>query len=184
MLFYKILFFFNFINFTNCFNLCIVSAYNEIGRELVYQAIEENLKVLALTSNSELLIPSKDDILNKNKDLALLNYWEHIDLPYENIIFCTNIKPFEKDYSDKLIEKFLCHLPKECKSIHLVTSKNENLGIIKNKQEKLINNCNKDVEKFIYRPKYFYYGNTLLETTERKKIAQEIIENLYFPNLV
>ena len=66
----------------------------------------------------------------------------------------------------------------------MVTSKNKNLGIIKNKQEKLINNFNKDVEKFIYRPKYFSYGNTLLKTTERKKMAQEIIDNLYFPNLV
>ena len=199
MLFYKILFFFNFINLTNCFNLCIVGAYSELGKELVYQSIEDkNLKVLALTSNSELLIPSKGDILNNNKDLALLNYWEHIDLPYENIIFCTSAKPFEKDYSDVLTAKFLCHLPKECKTIHLVSAfgvgdslNNANLGIkimdklylkdvyrAKNKQEELLNNYDGNVEKFIYRPKALSYGDTLLDSTKRQDFAKEILKNL------
>lgn len=207
MLFYKILFFFNFINLTNCFNLCIVGASSGLGKELVYQAIEDkNLKVLGLTSKSELFIPYRGDsfeergnnTIYKNKDLTLLNYWENIDLPYENIIFCTSAKPFEKDYSDVLTVKFLCHLPKECKTIHLVSAfgvgdslNNANLGIkimdklylkdvyrAKNKQEELLNNYDGNVEKFIYRPKALSYGDTLLDSTKRQDFAKEILKNL------
>jgi len=41
-----------------------------------------------------------------NDNLDLYNYWENIDQDYKHLIFCTSVKPFEKDYSYTLLTKF------------------------------------------------------------------------------
>ena len=59
------------------------------------------------------MIPArKIEIRNQEEfnhpNLIKANYWEDISkYSYENIIFTTSAKPFEDDYSDKLMEKVL-----------------------------------------------------------------------------
>lgn len=193
---------------TCSFNIAIVGASGSLGRELVYQATNDrNLRVLGLTSNPSVIYqPYRGDGFEernstpeyKNNNLVLQNYWSGIDNKYDNIIFCTSAGPFQDDYSDKLIYKFLQDLPDSCKSIHLVSAygvgdslENANLGIIameklylkdvyraKNRQEQLLNNLNKEVKKYIYRPKALSYGNTFLEATTRKELAEDILDNI------
>ncbi len=208
--FYKILLFgiLHFINNVQSFNLCVVGASSGLGRELVYQSLQENNKVLALTTKNSILVPYRGDSFQDkgnnisekiiNENLLIQNYWEHITSDYENIIFCTSAGPFEKDYSDILTEKFLCHLSPKCKTISLISAygvgdslNNSNLGIkvmdslylkdvyrAKNRQEKLIANFNSDIKKFIYRPKALSYGKTILKSTSRKEFVETILNKL------
>lgn len=209
MFFYKIiLFLLNFINITYSFNLCIVGASSGLGRELIYQGIEDkNLKILGLTTKSEIYEPYRgnsfedrgNNILYKNNNLVLVNYWDHITSDYDNIVFCTSARPFGIDYSDKLTEKFLCHLSDKCKTIHLISAygvgdslNNSNLGIkvmdslylkdvyrAKNTQEKLLHEYKGNVEKFIYRPKALSYGDTFINSIKRKDLASQILNKIY-----
>ena len=48
----KFLVFLSLICISNSFNLCVVGGKSGLGRELVYQCISSNNKVLALTNNS------------------------------------------------------------------------------------------------------------------------------------
>ena len=61
--FYKILLFgiLHFINNVQSFNLCVVGASSGLGRELVYQSLQENNKVLALTTKNSILVPYRGD---------------------------------------------------------------------------------------------------------------------------
>ena len=95
--------------------MCVIGASSRLGRELIYQGIkEQNLKILGLTSKSEIYEPYHgnsfedrgNNLLYKNNNLVLLNYWDHITSDYDNIVFCTSSRPYGIDYSDKLTENF------------------------------------------------------------------------------
>lgn len=200
------------LKISNKFDLCIVGASSGLGKELVYQGInEKKLDILALTSKNYITEPYRGNSFNeketivpiKNEKLFIQNYWSYVNSDYSNIIFCTGAKPFEKDYSDKLTEKFLSNLPDSCKSITLISAYgvgdslyNSNLGIkimdklylkdvyrAKNKQENLVNGINKIDSNVnytkIYRPKALSYGETFLDSTSRQSLAEEILEDLF-----
>ena len=195
---------------TYCYNfdLCVVGATSGLGNELIYRCIKDaKKKVLALSysKNSKICVPYRKNTFNyanteefKNDDLLIESYWSHIPYTYDNIVFCTGAKPFQDDYSDILMEKFLNNLPENCKNVALVSAygvgdsiENANLGIqvmdslylkdvyrAKNYQEKALNNYQGDVNKLIYRPKALSYGKTLLDSTSRFELAGKIISDL------
>ncbi len=191
------------------FDIAIVGASGNLGKELVYQSIVDYDKtVLGLTSKNNMFYkPSRINSFNakdtneefKNTNLVLQNYWDHITDDYENIVFCTSAKPFQKDYSTELFIKFLCHLSPKCKSISLVSAfgagesiEEGNLGIqlmdrfylkdvykSKNNQEQLLKNYEKNIKKIVYRPKALSFGKTFLESIPREKLASDILNVLF-----
>ena len=195
---------------TYCYNfdLCVVGATSGLGKELIYRSInEKNANVLALSSspNSIIYEPFRGHGFNecstnefKNKNFLVDSYWKHITHTYDNIVFCTSAKPFQKDYSDKLLDKYLNLLPENCKNVALVSAygvgdsiENANFGIqvmdslylkdvyrAKDYQEKALNNYQGNVNKLIYRPKALSYGKTLLDSTSRFELAGKIISDL------
>jgi|TARA_B100000524_G_scaffold332508_1_gene219756 hypothetical protein len=211
MLFHKIITFI-LLNIVDCFNVCIVGANGGLGRELVYQSIKNyNYQVLGLTSKPYCIYePFRGNGFEnvgltpefKSNNLFLENYWNKIPFDYEHIIFCTGSQPLEKDYSDKLTKKFISNLSKKCKSISLVSAygvnenlKYSNIGVkileklfltdsyrAKSVQEVLILHLNKDIKKYIYKPKALSYGFTYLESTTRQELAEEILERINLGN--
>ena len=202
--------FLSFISLNNGlnYNLCVIGATSGLGRELIYQSInQKNANVLALSSspNSIIYEPFRGDGFNegltrefKSKNLIVDSYWKYITDTYDNIVFCTSAKPFQKDYSDKLIDKYLNLLPKNCNNVALISAYgvgdsiyNANLAIqvmdklylkdvyrAKNYQENALNNYKGNVNKIIYRPKALSYGRTLLDSTSRFELAGKIINDL------
>ena len=138
----------------------------------------------------------------ESENIIYDNYWSKINIEYKNIIFCTNAKPFEKDYSDRLTSKFLQDLPEYCESISLVSlygigntlKRNDKFGVqffnryyledvyrAKEKQEEIINNYRKKCfKKYIYRPMApLSYGKvTLLNHLSRETLAKEILKKI------
>ena len=204
----KFLILFCLFYFVKTFNIAIVGAASNLGKEIIYQGIiDKNLNILGFTSKNKITLPYRGDTFNnkiimpefKNSNLTLENYWKNIqDYKYTHLIFCTSAGPFQIDYSDILIEKFLDNIPKSCKSISLVSafgvgdSLNEgNIGIqimnnlylkdvyrAKNKQEKLLKNLDLDIKKIIYRPRALSYGYTNLDSLSRYKFAKIILDDL------
>lgn len=195
------------------YNICIVGGSSGLGKELIYQScVDKDLKVLALTTNFDKIttpcrVNSFTEIKNQPKfshpNLKLENYWDDLTgLDYDNLIFTTSAKPFEDDYSDKLMNKILHNISGNCKSISLVSAfgvgnslKKGNLGIsamnawylkdvyrAKNKQEEILDSYkNKNIKKkLLYRPKALSYGETLLDSISRKDLADEILSKLNF----
>lgn len=197
-----------FFELINSFNIAVVGAGSDLGREILYQGlVERNLKILAFTQSNRINLPFRGNTFNnvgdtpelKNQNLQIQNYWQNIkDFKYDHIIFCTSARPFGLDYSDQLTSKFLQNLPLNCKSISLVSAygvgdslEGANLGIqvmntlylkdvyrAKNIQEELVNNTNLNIQKFIYRPKALSYGKTNIESTSRKDLAKIILDDL------
>ena len=191
------------------FDIAIVGASGNLGKELVYQSILNYDKtVLGLTTKNNVFYkPSRIDSFNakdtneefKNTNLVLQNYWDNITDDYENIVFCTSAKPFQKDYSTELFEKFLCHLSPKCKSISLVSAfgagesiEEGNMGIqlmdrfylkdvykSKNSQEQLLKDYGKSIKKYVYRPKALSFGKTFLDSTPREKLASDILNVIF-----
>ena len=103
------------------FDIAIVGASGNLGRELVHQSIVDyDANVLGLTSQNNIFYkPSRLDSFNsdnkkekfESKNLVLRNYWSRITDDYEHIVFCTSAKPFQKDYSSELFNKFLIAAP-------------------------------------------------------------------------
>ena len=130
------------------------------------------------------------------------SYWDSLDnLEYDHVILTTSAKPFEKDYSDSLTKKILQELPLKCKGISMISAygvgntlegSNAGIGIMnawylrdvyraKNEQEQLLKEFTKsnDVSLKIYRPKALSYGETLLDSTSRQKLANQILSDIY-----
>lgn len=191
------------------FDIAVVGASGNLGRELVYQSIVNyNANVLGLTTQKSVFYkPARLDSFNsynkkkefKSTKLVLENYWTHITDDYDHIVFCTSAKPFQKDYSAELFNKFLYNLSPMCKSISLVSAfgagesiKEGNLGIkimdnfylkdvyrSKNNQETILENYDKNLKKYVYRPKALSFGKTLLDSTPRETLAQNILESIF-----
>ena len=198
-------------------NLCVVGANSGLGKELIYQAtLSRNKTVLGLYSSSaNVNIPYRGGGLDEKQEeeqpietnnLFLNSYWRNPDsLPdYQHIVFCTSAKPFKKDYSDALTEKYIKNLSDKCQTITLISAygvgnskQKSSLGIrlmdafylkdvyrAKNIQENLINNYpyprNAEIKKYIYRPKVLAYGDSpFMQSVSRENFAGEILDNLY-----
>lgn len=130
------------------------------------------------------------------------SYWDSLDnLEYDHLVLTTSAKPFENDYSDSLTKKILQELPVRCKTISMIsaygvgeTLKGSNAGIgimnawylkdvyrAKNEQEKLLKEFSKfdKVKLKIYRPNALSYGDTLLDSTSRQRLASQILDDIY-----
>lgn len=201
--------FLNLFLFSNAFKICVVGGSSGLGKELIFQSINErDHDVLALTSGIKpITVPCRQNSFNEIKNqkeynhpnLIKANYWDDIsNFSYENIIFTTSAKPFEDDYSDKLMKKVLENLSEDCKSITLVSAfgvsdslKKGNLGIsimnswylkdvyrAKNEQEDILKKYKKNIKKYVLRPKALSYGETQLESLTRRKLATDILDKI------
>lgn len=199
---------FSFIGLTNGLNLCIVGASSSLGRELIYQGVNDfNYKVTGITNSpNKICVPYRGPGLeDKSNDVTIIDHKLNIinyldEMPeYDSIIFTTGGTAFEKlDYSDKVMKKFLKNLSKQCKTVSLVSAygvgdsiKGANLGIVamrnwylkdvyraKEEQEKMLNDYEGDIKKFIYRPKVLSYGDTNFESTTRFDLANKMLEDI------
>jgi hypothetical protein len=196
----------NFLTFVNRFDLCIVGGSSGLGRELIYQSLQNNNKVLALSNNlNEIKIPyrggglenKETDMIIQDKNLMVCNYNNFEKFQFENIVFTTGAKPFEKDYSDKITETILTNQNIALKKIVLISADGvgdslpkSNSGIkimnnwylkdvyrAKNIQETLINKYKNDYNAkiFIIRPKVLSYGDNIFMAKSRKQLANEIL---------
>lgn len=168
---YLLLSFIN-INFINSFDLCVLGASSGLGREIIYQGLKNNKKILGLTSNpSNIKIPYRGGGLNnKNSNLLLRspnliisNYNDFINYNFSNIVFTSGAQPFQYDYSDILTKNILNCEKLNLQNIVLISAhgvgdslSNSNTGIkimnnlylqdvyrAKNVQEELLENYKK-----------------------------------------
>lgn len=112
----KILLFFISLYSTYGFNLCVVGGKSGLGRELVYQCISSNKKVLALTNNTfDIKYPYRGggldkkniDKIIKSNNLKVDTYDNFKKYKFDNIVFTLGGGPFETDYSDIVTENIL-----------------------------------------------------------------------------
>lgn len=133
----------------NSYNICIVGGSSNLGRELIYNGLNNNLKILALSNNPDKINKpyrgnglyynenNLKDVLKFNDNrLTIDNYNNCNKYIYDNLIFCLNARPFENDYSDIITKKILNNNNKKLKNIVLISAygvgdslNNSNLGI-------------------------------------------------------
>ena len=110
-----LIFFYNFLNIYG-FNLCVVGGSSGLGREIIYQAIEKDLKILTLTNNPDnIKLPYRGGGLNNKKtnlllrscNLKITNYNNFNNYNFSNIVFTTGAKPWKHDYSDIITKNIL-----------------------------------------------------------------------------
>ena len=167
----KIIFFLLFV-VTNAYNLCVVGGTSGLGKELIYQTLCANKKVLALTNSSlSINYPYRGAGLNNkitnniitNSKLTIDDYNNFNNYKFDNIVFTTSAGPFQKDYSDELTDSILKKLKCKLEGMVLVSAygvgnslENANLGIkimdsvylkdvyrAKNNQENIVKNYGK-----------------------------------------
>tara|TARA_A100001011_G_scaffold323285_2_gene345131 strand:- start:708 stop:1337 length:630 start_codon:yes stop_codon:yes gene_type:complete len=163
----KFLLFFISLYSTYGFNLCVVGGKSGLGRELVYQCISSNKKVLALTNDTfDINYPYRGQGLDKkNIDKVIKSNKLKVDLydnfkkyKFDNLVFTLGAGPFEEDYSDIVTENILKNMNNKVDQIILMSAygvgdslKKSNIGIkvmdsiylrdtyrAKNRQEKLV----------------------------------------------
>ena len=152
-------------------------------------------------------VDSFQEIINQppffNPNVQKENYWNSLDdYDYENIVFTTSGGPFKQDYSDLLMSKLLPNLPKSCKKLTFVSAYGvgdslnkrdfainvmndlylKDVYRAKNKQEELLNlsmfrNKYPKLKIKILRPRALSYGETMLESTSRKTLANQILND-------
>ena len=121
------------LNLVNSYlhDICIVGAGGGLGRELVYQAINDrNNTVLALTTSDKIYKPYRGDTYNEIQDrseyksslLTVDNYWKRIDYQFKSLVICIGGVPFKDDYSDALTLKCLENLPVTCQDVSIVSA--------------------------------------------------------------
>ena len=169
---------------------------------------DRNKTVLALTTSDKLYVPFRGEGYNNIEDqeeyisplVTVDNYWKNIQASYESLVICTGGTIFESDYSDKLTLKYLENLPESCKDISIVSAysvEENNLKKFsipfqimsnvylkdvyraKREQERLIKQYNASVvRKKIFKPRALSYGSTILPSTTRMDLAEEILDAL------
>ena len=169
---FKLLLIFLNSNFVNSFDLCVLGASSGLGREIIYQGLNNNKKILGLTSNSKnIKIPYRggglkykdNNLLLKSPNLKITNYNDFVNYNFSNIVLTSGAQPFQEDYSDILTKNILNCEKLNLKNIVLISAhgvgnslSNSNLGIkimnnlylqdvyrAKNAQEELLNNYKK-----------------------------------------
>ena len=105
-----------FFNYVNSYNICIIGGSSGLGRELIYQGLLNNIKILALTNNpNKIKVPYRGGGLSKKEinicltsdNLKIDTYSNINNYNFENIIFTTGAQPFENDYSDTITRNIL-----------------------------------------------------------------------------
>ena len=174
-MFYKNKFFiFSIIfNYINAYNLCVVGASSGLGKELIYQSLKKNKKIVGLTSNpNNIKIPYRggglsnknNNLLLRSPNLEICEYNDFVNYNFSNIVFCCGAQPFMNDYSDILTKNILNCEKLNLQNIVLISAygvgnslPDSNAGIkimnsfylqdayrAKNAQEELINNYKKN----------------------------------------
>jgi len=160
--------------FIHCFDLCLLGASSDLGKEIIFQGLNnKNIKILALTNNpNNIIIPYRGGGLNnKNKksllrspNLEISNYNNFINYNFSNIVLTSGAKPFQNDYSDILTKNIL-----NCESLTL-----ENIILISayGVGNSLLNS----------NPGIKIMNNLYLQDVYRAKNAQEELLNNYKKN--
>ena len=157
----------------NTYNLCIVGGNSGLGREIIYQGINCNKKILALSNSSDKikypyrgggldLKPTTKFIDSNNLKVDTYNNFNKYS--FDNIVFTLGGQPFTNDYSDQVTNNILSNIDNKLNGIVLVSAygvgdslKDSNIGIkimdnlylrdtyrAKNSQEKIIKKYSKD----------------------------------------
>lgn len=108
---------FLFFNLSNSFDICVVGASSGLGKELIYQSLQNKKRVLGLTNNPQkVCVPYRGKGLSQitnNKDkiisdyLTLDSYENSKKYLFNNIIFTTNGEPFSQDYSFNITKNIM-----------------------------------------------------------------------------
>lgn len=167
--------FFILLNITKItgYNLCVVGGNSGLGREIIYQGINCNKKILALSNSSDKikypyrgggldLKPTKKFIDSNNLKVDTYNNFNKYR--FDNIVFTLGGQPFTNDYSDKVTNDIMSNIDNKLQGIILVSAhgageslKDSNIGIkimdnlylrdtyrAKNSQEKIIKKYSKE----------------------------------------
>lgn len=134
--------------FSYTYTVAVVGASGGLGRELVYQSLNKDLDVLAVTRFSDKIVyPYREGGLEETFQRMEIIADPGIKLvkqekltgkeEYDSLILCMSGKPFEKDDSYKTCKRICENLPETCKNICLVSAwgvgnsiKHANLGIV------------------------------------------------------
>lgn len=131
---------------SNAYQLCVVGGSSGLGRELIYQGIQnKNNKIVTLSNNLDKIYePYRGGglKLKSNNKLIISNqltkdiYTNYMKYDPENIVFTTGSKPFEYDYSDTITKQILSCKYNNLKNIVLISAEGvgdsldkSNLGI-------------------------------------------------------
>ena len=141
----KIYIFLLLISKINSFNLCVVGGSSGLGKEIIYQALQNNNKVLALTNNpNKITVPFRNGGLEEkfvgeeiiNNNIVKDNYINYNKYDYKNIIFTTGSTAFKNDYSDIITQIILNNYKEYFDNIILISANgvgdslsNSNFGI-------------------------------------------------------
>lgn len=119
------------IHQSHCFNICVVGGTSGLGRELIFQSICKNRKILALTKNSSSIeYPYRGgglDIKITNKkiqddNLVIDTYDNSNKYEFDNIVFSLGAGPFETDYSDVVTKNILKNVNSKINQIVLMSA--------------------------------------------------------------
>tara|TARA_B100001093_G_scaffold506374_1_gene565178 strand:- start:2644 stop:3276 length:633 start_codon:yes stop_codon:yes gene_type:complete len=182
------------LNKINSFNICVVGGNSGLGRELIYQALNKDKQVLALSNSSKnieypfrgygLSKKNSNNGIIKNRKLKVDNYCNSNNYKFDNIIFTLGGQPFIDDYSDIVTNYIINNINHNVKNIILIsaygvgnTLPDSNLGI------KIMNNI---YLKDVYRAKN-KQEQVITEYGEKNKINTLILRPKalsYGPNLL
>jgi hypothetical protein len=154
------------------FNLCVVGGNSGLGREIIFQGISANKKILALSNSSDKIqypyrgggldLKSTNTFIDSN-NLKVDTYNNFNKYRFENIVFTLGGQPFTNDYSDEVTDNIISNIDSKLNGIILVSAhgvgeslKDSNIGIkimdnlylrdtyrAKNSQEKIIRQYSK-----------------------------------------
>lgn len=142
----SIILFLNIFKLSKSYNLCIVGGSSSLGREIIYQSINYNNNIIALTNNPDKIkVPYRggglDDKSENNKiiynsNLLVDSYNNYYKYNFNKIIFTLGGKAFDKDYSDIITKNIIENYKKPINQIILVSAngvgdslKKSNIGI-------------------------------------------------------
>ena len=130
---------------TKAFNICVVGGNSGLGRELIYQSINNDKKVIALTNKTKSIkYPYRGNGLTKksvdklicSKNLEIDTYDNSKKYEFENIVFTLGAGPLENDYSDIVTKNILKNVNHDLNFIILMSAygvgdslKESNIGI-------------------------------------------------------
>tara|TARA_B100001741_G_scaffold309689_1_gene307751 strand:+ start:833 stop:1489 length:657 start_codon:yes stop_codon:yes gene_type:complete len=190
--------------------IAIAGAHGGLGRELTQQSLDKNWQTIGLVRRKDPIIKpfrngwledtGKDESEINSNMLNIVLYdslFTERTLEYDYLVFCLSGTPFQKDYTDLIVD-FMCRsLPASCKKVCLVSAlgvgdsiKGANVGIqimsdwylkdvyrAKNKQEKIVSSI-LDRETIILRPNALSYGKVPYNNacTPRQKLAEDILD--------
>ena len=101
------------------FNLCVVGGNSGLGREIIFQGISANKKILALSNSSnKIKYPYRGGGLDikpincyiDSNNLKVDTYNNFNKYSFENIVFTLGGQPFSNDYSDKVTKDIISNL--------------------------------------------------------------------------